>query len=91
MKQPGNRGNLRGGSCFLRTTIQPNLCLCPDCKSIADREGSESGPLIEFVNHAARGLKEEFPDVQVLTEAYNFTIQPPATIRPETNVVVRIL
>jgi hypothetical protein len=66
-----------------------NLCLCPDCKAVADREGSESGPLMEFVNHVARGLKDEFPDVLVQTEAYNFTINPPKTIRPESNVVVR--
>ena len=66
-----------------------NLCLCPDCKAVVDREGSESGPLMEFVNHVARGLKDEFPDVLVQTEAYNFTINPPKTIRPESNVVVR--
>lgn len=66
-----------------------NLCHCPNCKAITDREGSESGPLIEFVNYVARGLKDEFPDVLVLTEAYNFTLNPPKTIRPESNVVVR--
>jgi hypothetical protein len=66
-----------------------NLCLCPNCKSVADREESESGPLIEFVNHVALGLKQEFPDVLVQTEAYNFTLQAPKTLRPEANVVVR--
>ncbi len=66
-----------------------NLCLCPNCKAIADREGSESGPQLEFVNHVARGLKDEFPDVLVQTEAYNFTLAAPNTIRPEANVVVR--
>lgn len=66
-----------------------NLCLCPNCKSIADREGSESGPQLEFVNSVARGLKNEFQDVLVQTEAYNFTLQAPKNIRPEANVVVR--
>jgi Domain of unknown function (DUF4838) len=66
-----------------------NLCLCPNCKAVADREGSESGPQLEFVNHVARGLKDEFPDVVVQTEAYNFTLAAPKTIRPEANVVVR--
>lgn len=66
-----------------------NLCLCPNCKAISDREGSESGALLDFVNHIARGLKDEFPDVTVLTEAYNFTLSPPNTIRAESNVLVR--
>lgn len=66
-----------------------NLCLCPDCKAIADREETESGPLLEFVNHIARGVKDEFPDVVVQTEAYNFTLQAPKTIKPDPNVLVR--
>ena len=36
-----------------------------------------------------RGLKDEFPDVLVQTEAYNFTLAAPKTMRPEANVVVR--
>ena len=66
-----------------------NLCLCPNCKAISDREGSESGALLDYVNHVARGLKAEFPDVTVQTEAYNFTLAPPKTIRPEPNVMIR--
>ena len=34
-----------------------NLCLCPNCKAIADREGSESGPQLEFVNHVASRIE----------------------------------
>ena len=66
-----------------------NLCLCPNCKAVADRAGSESGPQLEFVNHIARGLKDEFPDVLVQTEAYNFTLTAPKTVQAEANVVVR--
>lgn len=66
-----------------------HLCLCSDCKAISDREGSESGALLDFVNHVARGLKPDFPDVVVQTEAYNFTLAPPKTIRPEPNVMIR--
>ena len=66
-----------------------NLCLCPNCKAISDREGSESGALLDYVNHVARGLKAEFPDVVVQTEAYNFTLAPPKTVRPEANVMIR--
>ncbi len=66
-----------------------NLCLCSNCKAISDREGSESGPLLDYVNHIARELKADFPDVTVQTEAYNFTLAPPKTIRPEPNVMIR--
>ena len=66
-----------------------NLCLCPNCKAISDREGSESGALLDYVNHVAQGLKSQFPDVVVQTEAYNFTLAPPKTIRPEPNVMIR--
>lgn len=66
-----------------------NLCLCPECGAVAEREGSESGPLLEFVNYVARELRAEFPDVAVLTEAYNFTLAAPRSVRPESNVVVR--
>lgn len=66
-----------------------NFCLCPTCKAISDREGSEAGLNLDFVNHVARAIKTEFPDVIVQTEAYNFTLKPPATLCPEPNVLVR--
>ncbi len=68
-----------------------NLCLCPQCKAIIDREGSESGPQLEFINHVARTLKDEFPDVSIMTEAYNFTLPAPNTLTPESNVMVRFI
>ena len=68
-----------------------NLCLCPQCQAIVDREGSESGPQLEFVNHVARALKDEFPDVIVQTEAYNFTLEAPQTLTPDSNVMVRFI
>lgn len=68
-----------------------DLCLCPKCRAVSDREGSQSGLLLEFVNEIARGLRDEFPDARVLTEAYNYTLQPPKSIRPESNVIVRYI
>lgn len=68
-----------------------DLCLCPECRAVSDREGSQAGLLLEFVNEIARGLRDEFPDVRVITEAYNYTLQPPKSIRPESNVVVRYI
>lgn len=68
-----------------------DLCLCPNCRTVSDREGSQAGLLLEFVNEVARGLRDEFPDARVLTDAYNYTLQPPKSIRPESNVIVRYI
>jgi len=66
-----------------------DLCLCPECSRVTAREGSQSGPLLEYVNFVARGLQQEFPDVVVLTEAYNFTLKPPKEIHAGSNVMIR--
>lgn len=66
-----------------------NLCLCPPCKVISEREGSESGLLIDFINEVARGIAKEYPDMLIQTFAYNYTLQPPLHIRPEPNVLVK--
>jgi hypothetical protein len=65
-------------------------CRCPDCMTIAEREGSYSGTTLDFVNSIAARVGEVHPEVLLLTEAYQFTKRPPKTIRPLSNVVVRI-
>ena len=67
-----------------------NFCTCPNCKAIDTREGSNSGTMIAFVNQVAEGVEKEFPNVWIETLAYNRTRQPPKTIRPHRNVVVRL-
>ncbi len=64
-------------------------CQCNACQAIAEREGSESGPLIWFVNQVADAVKEEFPDKFVGTLAYQYTRKPCKTLRPRENVVIR--
>jgi len=66
------------------------MCQCPDCKAVAQREGSESGPLIDFINAIADGIRPEFPDVLVMTFAYSITETPPKTLKPRDNVIIRI-
>ena len=67
-----------------------NPCQCEKCQAIAKREGSESGPLIWFVNKVAESIEEEFPDKFVGTLAYQYTRKPCKTIRPRHNVVIRL-
>lgn len=61
-------------------------CRCPDCQRIIDEEGSPSGPMIRFVNAVAA----RFPDKQISTLAYLFTMVPPRVTRPLPNVNVML-
>lgn len=66
-----------------------NPCQCPDCQAVVDREGSQSGPIIQFVNQVADSVKAEFPNKFIGTLAYSYTRKPPKTLKPRENVVVR--
>ncbi len=65
-------------------------CQCENCRKLAEQEGSESGPLIDFVNAVAEAVEKEFPDFMVETLAYQYTRKPPLHIKPRDNVVVRL-
>lgn len=66
-----------------------NPCQCADCEAVVDREGSQSGPIIQFVNQVADSVKAEFPDKFIGTLAYSYTRKPPRTLKPRETVVVR--
>lgn len=65
-------------------------CQCADCQAIAEAEGSESGPLIDFLNHMADAIAEDYPEVRINTLAYQATDEVPATIRPRASIVPRL-
>lgn len=65
-------------------------CKCPDCRAIDDAEGSPSGSMLAFVNYVAEKIEPEFPRVAVDTFAYQYTRAPPRTIKPRSNVIVRL-
>ena len=65
-------------------------CQCPKCQATVDREGSQSGPIIHFVNQIAEDIERQYPDFLVETLAYSYTRKPPASVRPRRNVVVRL-
>ena len=66
------------------------FCTCKKCSKIAEEEGSQSGPLIRFVNAVAEEIEKEFPDVYVETLAYQYTRKPPKHVKPRHNVVIRL-
>ena len=65
-------------------------CECNDCSAIDEREGSQAGSNISMINYMAETLGPEFPNVAFDTLAYYFTRKPPKTIRPASNVIVRL-
>ena len=65
-------------------------CTCEKCNRIVEEEGSQSGPIIRFVNRVAEDIEKEFPDVFVETLAYWYTRQPPKLAKPRQNVVIRL-
>ena len=65
-------------------------CKCEKCRAINDREESEMGTMLDFVNRVAEKLEPEYPDVMFDTFAYRFTRKPPKTVRPRKNVIVRL-
>ncbi|MFM8538644.1 MAG: DUF4838 domain-containing protein [Planctomycetaceae bacterium] len=74
---------------FSQNDTSSKYCRCPECSAIAQREGSYAGTTLAFVNDVAARIADPYPDVQVMTEAYQFTKRAPRTIRPRENVVVR--
>lgn len=66
------------------------MCQCANCQTIAKAEGSESAPLIDFLNHVADAVRQDHPEVRINTLAYQATDEPPKTIRPRASIVPRL-
>ena len=67
----------------------PTVCYCPECSKTAEKYGSFSGVMIEFINGLAKEIRKKYPGIVLLTSAYMFTADPPQGIRPESNVIIR--
>ena len=62
------------------------FCRCPECQRIIEEEGSPSGPIMRFINAVA----ERFPDKQISTLAYLFSVKPPKVTVPRDNVSIML-
>lgn len=61
-------------------------CRCPECSRILEEEGGPSGPILRFINAVA----ERFPDKEISTLAYLFSVQPPRKTVPRENVSIML-
>ena len=67
-----------------------NYCQCATCAALAEKEGSQAGPLLHFVNGIADAIRAEHPDKIIDTLAYQYTRKPPQGVKPSPNVAVRL-
>ena len=67
-----------------------NYCRCEKCSALAEKYGAQSGVILQAVNRVARAVAKEFPDVQVETFAYQYSVDAPRGIKPEPNVLIRL-
>lgn len=65
-------------------------CVCKNCMAIAEREGSYSGTMLDFINFIARNIAVDYPDVIIRTFAYTYTALPPKNIKAEKNVSMHL-
>jgi len=67
-----------------------NYCTCPKCTALAEEEGSQSGPLLHFVNAIADDIAKDYPHIIIDTLAYQYTRKPPKLVKPRPNVAIRL-
>ena len=67
-----------------------NWCQCETCKALDDQEGSPAASFIRFVNTIAADIEHDFPNIRIDTLAYQYTRKPPKTLRPRSNVIIRL-
>ncbi len=65
-------------------------CQCADCQALDDAEGTHAGTMLALVNYVAEKIEPEFPQVAIDTLAYQYTRQPPKTLQPRPNVIIRL-
>lgn len=75
-------------------SVSPNdwysFCTCDTCKAIDEREESNAGSLLWFVNQIAERIEGEFPKAIVETLAYQYSRQVTKYLRPRRNVCIRL-
>ena len=63
------------------------ICRCPECRKVIEAEGSETGLLLHYINHIAREIRKEYPDVIIRTTTHG---RMPGKTPPEKNTLLRI-
>lgn len=70
--------------------VKNSFCQCDRCRKMKEKEGSDSGALIDFINEIASEVSKHYPEVRITTLAYVESSKPPKNIRPNKNVIIRL-
>lgn len=65
-------------------------CECDNCKAIDEKEESQMGSLLTFINRLAEDCYARFPENYISTLAYNYSVKPPKNIKPRENVIIKL-
>lgn len=65
-------------------------CQCEKCRKINDKEDSEIGSILAFINRLADECKERYPNNFISTLAYTYSVKPPKFMRPRDNVIIKL-
>ena len=66
----------------------PYYCVCPECKKMAEEEGSQFGLFLRFLNPIAAVVKEKYPDVIIRTWGEDFDVNNPNRTKPLDNILL---
>lgn len=61
-------------------------CSCDKCKELDNKEEALSGSIIHFINR----LADRFPDKEISTLAYTYSVKPPKYVTPRKNVNIML-
>ena len=67
-----------------------NYCRCEQCAAVDAEEGSQMGTQLRFINWLAEELEKHRPGIEIVTEAYQHTTEPPKITRPRANVIIML-
>lgn len=84
------RQNPEAGYISISQNDYTAFCQCPKCRATAEREGSQAGVILQFVNAVAAEVAKQYPGFLVETLAYTYSERPPRFVRPAPNVVIRL-
>ena len=65
-------------------------CECPECRKIAEEEGTEIGLLSRFINYVAENIRKEYPDIIIRTLSYGLAKGFPKKTPFAENVLIQV-
>ena len=75
---------------WLTQNDNTSYCECPSCLAAVKRLGNRADLNIQFVNEVGERVRRVYPQLEFETFAYQFTLEPPKTVRPADYVHVRV-